>query len=190
MKLSFAITAVAASLLFVSCGEKQEAAMPAPFALTEEAMGRYCGMNVLEHAGPKGQIILQGALEAIWFTSARDTVAFTMLPDEPRDIGAIYVSDMGKAPDWERPGANNWVDAKKAFFVIGSSQRGGMGNEEAVPFAQESAAGTFARQRGGRVVRFDELPRDYILGSGGGAPGPAEAPDAEEPEHKDGHDHG
>lgn len=78
-------------------------------------MGRYCGMNVLEHPRPKGQIILEPANEAVWFSSARDTLAFTMLPEEPKGIAAIYVSDMAKAPSWEEPGAENWVDARKAF---------------------------------------------------------------------------
>ena len=59
--------------------QREAEAPPAPFAMTEEAMGRYCGMNVLEHAGPKGQIILAKYDEPIWFSSARDAVAFTML---------------------------------------------------------------------------------------------------------------
>lgn len=136
---------------------------PAPFAMTEDAMGRYCGMNILEHSGPKGQIILAKYDEPIWFSSARDTIAFTMLPEEPKDIRAIYVSDMAKAPNWDQPGADNWVDARQAFFVIGSNAKGGMGTTEAVPFSSEEAATAFAGQHGGKVVRFDAVPRDYIL---------------------------
>ncbi len=105
---------------------------PAPFAMTDEAMGRYCGMNIIEHSGPKGQIILAKYNEPIWFSSARDAIAFTMLPEEPKDIRAIYVSDMAKAPTWDQPGADNWVDARQAFFVIGSNRKGGMGAAEAV----------------------------------------------------------
>lgn len=191
MKLSITIGALAASLFLSACNGQEEAAMPPPFPLTEEAMGRYCGMNVLEHAGPKGQIILQHIPEAIWFSSARDTLAFTMLPEEPRDIAAIYVSDMGKAPSWDEPGAENWVDAKKAFFVIGSSQRGGMGAEEAVPFSVESDAKVFAEKHGGRLVRFDEMPKDYILGSGSEAPTDGSAFDPKTTsEDAEGHDHG
>lgn len=109
----FALVLVA-SLLLAACENEQQVETPPPFSLTAEAMGRYCGMNVLEHAGPKGQIILRQIPEAIWFSSARDTVAFTMLPDEPKEIAAIYVSDMGKAASWEKPGAENWIDARKA----------------------------------------------------------------------------
>ena len=87
-----------------------------------------------------------------------------MLPEEPKDIRAIYVSDMAKAPNWDKPGANNWVDAKQASFVIGSRMKGGMGGDEAVPFSDRSAAEKFAAENGGRVVAFAEVPKDYVLG--------------------------
>jgi copper chaperone NosL len=152
-----------ASLLALGACQRAPEQPPAPFAMTEEAMGRYCGMNILEHAGPKGQVILARYDEPIWFSSARDTIAFTMLPEEPKDIRAIYVSDMAKAASWEQPGADNWVDARKAFFVVGSDRKGGMGAAEAVPFSSEAAAKAFAGDHGGRVVGFDAVPRDYIL---------------------------
>src|SRR5690606_34003818 len=134
------------AVLFVLTGcSSEEKTLPLePFALNESAIGHYCGMNVLEHPGPKGQIILGQIPEPIWFSSARDAVAFTMLPEEPKNIAAIYVSDMAKAPSWDEPGAGNWVDARQAFYVIGSSLRGGMGAEETVPFSTEAAARQFA----------------------------------------------
>lgn len=152
-------------LTLAGCGGEEPTEMPKPFALTESAIGRYCGMNVLEHPGPKGQIILGQIPEPIWFSSARDAVAFTMLPEEPRDVAAIYVSDMAQAPNWDEPGAENWIDAKQAFFVIGSSVRGGMGAEEAVPFSTDAAASLFAKKNGGSVVRFADIPSDYVLGN-------------------------
>ncbi len=132
--------AMLAGLLMLGACQREAEPTPAPFAMTEDAMGRYCGMNILEHSGPKGQIILAKYDEPIWFSSARDTIAFTMLPEEPKDIRAIYVSDMAKAPNWDQPGADNWVDARQAFFVIGSNAKGGMGTTEAVPFSSEEAA--------------------------------------------------
>ena len=158
------------AFLMTGCEDEQQATPPAPFALTAEAMGRYCGMNVLEHPGPKGQIILQQIPEPIWFSSARDTLAFTMLAEEPKDIAAIYVSDMGSAPSWEDPGAKNWIDARTAFYVIGSTSRGGMGADEAVPFSTRDAAGKFAGKNGGQVVGFADIPRNYILGIGAADP--------------------
>lgn len=162
MRVRSTVTLLASLLLLGACQREAEAP-PAPFAMTEEAMGRYCGMNILEHAGPKGQIILAKYDEPIWFSSARDAIAFTMLPEEPKDIRAIYVSDMAKAPSWDKPGADNWVDARQAFFVVGSDAKGGMGAAEAVPFSTEAAAAAFVKEHGGRTVRFDAVPRDYIL---------------------------
>ena len=162
MRSHLTVTLLAVLAALGACQREAEAP-PAPFAMTEEAMGRYCGMNILEHAGPKGQIILAKYDEPIWFSSARDAIAFTMLPEEPKDIRAIYVSDMARAPTWDKPGADNWVDARQAFFVIGSDARGGMGAAEAVPFSTEAAAAIFIKDHGGRTVRFDAVPRGYIL---------------------------
>ena len=162
MRLRLTIALLAGFLALGAC-QREEEPPPAPFAMTEDAMGRYCGMNILEHSGPKGQIILARFDEPVWFSSARDAIAFTMLPEEPKDYRAIYVSDMAKAPTWEEPGTDNWIDAKQAFFVIGSDRVGGMGAAEAVPFSTEEAAKTFAGEHGGDIVRFDAIPRDYIL---------------------------
>lgn len=164
MRFPLAASLFAAFALLAGCSQQEEVPMPAPFTLDAEAIGRYCGMNVLEHDGPKGQIILTRIPEAIWFSSARDAVAFTMLPDEPKNIAAIYVSDMAVAASWEQPGADNWIDAKTAWFVLGSRQRGGMGTAETVPFSTEEAAAAFATTNGGKVVRFEDIPLDYVLG--------------------------
>ena len=132
--------------------------------MTDAAIGHYCGMNVLEHSGPKGQIILASRKDPVWFSSARDAISFTLLPEEPKDIRAIDVSDMAKAPNWDKPGANNWVDAKQASFVIGSRKQGGMGGDEAVPFSDRSTAEKFVAENGGRVVAFADVPKDDVLG--------------------------
>lgn len=157
-------------IILAGCGQKTSESPPPPFPLTAQATGHYCGMTLLEHNGPKGQIILASQAEPIWFSSARDAFSFTMLPDEPKDIRAVYVSDMAKAASWEDPGTTNWVDAHKAVFVIGSTRQGGMGAPETVPFSDRAAADKFAAEYGGRVVAFDEVPRDYVLGSQPGAP--------------------
>jgi copper chaperone NosL len=154
----------AALLLLAACGEEQQAAAPLPHEVTDDAIGHYCGMALVEHPGPKGQAILKGRDEPVWFSSARDAIAFTRLPDEPKDIAAIYVTDMAKAKNWDHPERGTWVDARRAWYVIGSARKGGMGGDEAVPFGQELAARQFAETNGGQVVAFDAVPEDYILG--------------------------
>jgi copper chaperone NosL len=161
------LTAVLLALLALSgCKEDVAATMPEPAALTESAIGRYCGMNVLEHTGPKGQVLLDAKAEPIWFSAARDVFAFTFLPEESKTYRALYVSDMSRAESWDSPGATNWVEARKAVFVIGSDMKSGMGADETVPFSERADAEAFVREHGGRVVRFEDVPRDYVLGSG------------------------
>lgn len=154
--------ALLATLLLAACDEPAEVAAPAPQELTREAIGHYCNMIVVDHKGPKGQIFLAGQEEPIWFTSVRDTVAFTMLPDEPKNIAAIYVTDVGRA-SWDSPEPESWTDARAAWYVIGSDRRGGMGAPEAVPFSEKGAADDFAKQHGGHVVTFGDIPEAAIL---------------------------
>ena len=165
---------IAALSLLAACDEKKAAAPPEPHQLTADATGHYCGMLLMEHAGPKAQILLASRKQPVWFSSARDAIAFSMLPEEPRDIRAIYVSDMAKAPSWDEPGTANWIEARSAMFVIESRARSGMGADEAVPFSTREAADRFAAENGGRVVAFADVPRDYVLGAG--EAGTAEAP--------------
>ncbi|MBS3651614.1 nitrous oxide reductase accessory protein NosL [Pseudaminobacter sp. 19-2017] len=166
MRTLLAALATAFALAIAGCSDEGPAQPQKPFALTMDAIGRYCGMNVLEHPGPKGQILLGKIPEPIWFSSARDAVAFTMLPEEPKNIAAIYVSDMAKAESWEKPGAENWVEARQAFYVIASAIRGGMGAPETVPFSTQAAAAEFAGKNGGQVVSFADIPPAYVLGPG------------------------
>jgi copper chaperone NosL len=161
------------------CREQQAAELPPPQRMTAEAVGNYCGMNVLEHPGPKGQIVFASVLGAVWFSSVRDTLAFTMLPEEPKNYQAIYVSDMGKAPSWDKPGEDNWVEARQAVYVLDSRLKGGMGAAEAVPFSDRGAAERFAAENGGRVVGFNDIPQDYVLGPDGLPPGATAAGEAE-----------
>lgn len=151
-------------LLASACGEEQKAKAPPPAELTRDAIGHYCNMIVRDHAGPKGQIFLAGRPEPIWFSSVRDTLAFTLLPEEPKDIAAIYVNDMGRAT-WDRPEPDTWIAAEGAWYVIGSGRSGGMGAPEAVPFAEQAAAESFAAEHGGWVAAFSQIPSDAVLGA-------------------------
>ena len=167
MRKSFVTAALIASLLG-ACSEQDPtrvSSTPAPVKLTRDDIGYYCNMIVADHLGPKGQIHIAGRSEPVWFSSARDAIVFTLLPEEPKNITAIYVNDMGRA-SWERPEPGTWIDAREAWYVIGSDKRGGMGAPEAVPFAAKTDAESFVGRHGGTVVAFDRVPRDYVLEDG------------------------
>lgn len=146
------------------CTQEPPAPSPPPAEVNAESTGHYCGMLLVDHDGPKGQIHLASRSGPVWFSSVRDTIAFTRLPEEPRDITAIYVNDMARAVRWEQPEPGAWIDAREAWFVIDSDMRGGMGAPEAVPFSEERAAEAFRAQHRGRVVRLAEIPDRYVLG--------------------------
>ncbi len=152
-------------LLLASCEKPQPVKVPDAQTLTRDANGYYCLMTVVNHKGPKGQIILTDN-KVLWFTSVRDTIYFTMSPEEPKNIAAIYVNDMSGA-QWDNPGEDNWIDARKAWYVLGSKKTGGMGSAEAVPFSDKQKAQDFARENGGKVYGFKDIPRDYIMKSAG-----------------------
>ena len=149
------------ALLLSACDKSPVAEIPPAQTLTRDASGYYCLMTVVNHSGPKGQIILTDQSQALWFTSVRDTIAFTLSPEEPKNISAVYVNDMTDA-DWNNPGVDNWIEASKAWYVTGSKQTGGMGSPEAIPFATKEKAELFAQQQGGAVYAFSDIPHDYI----------------------------
>jgi len=145
-----------------ACGDRQPATVMGPQELTRDAVGYFCGMTVLDHNGPKGQVFLTDRQQPLWFTSVRDTIAFTRLPGEPKNIAAIYVTDIGRA-SWDQPEPGTWTDARKAFYVLGSDQIGGMQAPEVVPFATRKDAELFTEQHGGGVYVFDAIPHENIL---------------------------
>lgn len=160
------VAALAALLLLAGCGDGQKtAAKPQPVVPDREAVTYFGHMILVDHKGPKAQIILESAVKdgtgPLWFPSVRDAVAFTRLPGEAKDIAAIYVTDMAKAKGWDHPKV--WMAPEKAFFVIGSDMRGGMGAPEAVPFSDRAAAETFVHRQGGKIVAWADIPEDYVL---------------------------
>ena len=166
MRSLISLLAVGSLALFglASCGEDEVVAQPTAAELTREEVGHYCGMIVVDHKGPKAQIHLTGDDGVVWFSSVRDAIAFMLLPEEPKNIAAAFVNDMGRA-QWDAPEPGTWIDADDAWYVIESSKVGGMGAAEAIPFAERDAAERFAAEHGGRVVALADIPDTYILAS-------------------------
>ncbi len=166
MTRAFLLFALALANLIPGCDDKSAAAPPPPREVSGDSIAEFCNMNLDEHPGPKGQIFVKSSTKPFWFASVHDVFAFLMLKDTPKDVIAIYVNDMATATNWDKPEPGSWVDAHRAVYVIGSRKKGGMGEDEAVPFSDRARAESFAHDNGGRVVGFDEVPRDYILANG------------------------
>lgn len=160
MRIPAAPWAALVLALLAGCGEA-DSPPPPPVEPDREAITHFGRMILVDHVGPKAQIHLGDRPQPLWFSQVRDAVAYTLLPEESKDIAAIYVTDMAGLEDWQQDGP--WIPAEKAFYVLGSERRGGMGAPEAVPFGEREAAEAFARRHGGRVVGWEQIPRDYIL---------------------------
>jgi copper chaperone NosL len=154
-------------IMLAGCDETPVAgagAVPVAVEPGADAIGYYCNMTVADHPGPKGQAFVAGKGAPLWFSSVRDTLAFTRLPGEPKNIAALYVNDMGRA-SWDRPEPGTWIDARSAWYVAGSVLRGGMGAPEVVPFAERAAPDAFAVRHGGTVSDFSSVPADAVVGA-------------------------
>lgn len=152
-------------LALAACKDDVQQQIVDPVALTPEATGHFCQMNLLEHEGPKAQIHLEGLPGApLFFSQVRDAVAYMRLPEQTHRILAVWVNDMG-APgaDWADPGAENWIALDSAQFVIGSRRDGGMGAPEIVPFADTAAAQAFMAANGGTLVALDDIPDSALI---------------------------
>ncbi len=141
----------------VSGCEKEPLPIPDAKNIAGEEIGYFCRMLVINHRGPKGQVHLRNTEKPLWFTSVRDTIAFTLMPGEPKSISAIYVNDMEQMSLDSLEPSSHWLNAKNAWFVIDSDAIGGMGMPELVPFASETAANHFRAQHGGQLIRLADI---------------------------------
>ena len=147
----------------VACREDDTAARPDPVSMSEEAVGHFCQMALLEHPGPKAQVHLSGLIDPLFFSQVRDAIAYQRMPEQSHLITAIYVSDMGAAASWEDPGADNWIAADDAHYVVGADVTGGMGAPELVPFSDRAAAETFTGENGGTILALAEISDTEVL---------------------------
>ena len=153
-----------------ACGGESNAPAadkPQPQVISDAAKGYYCTMNLPEHSGPKAQIFLESKpSEPLWFSTVTQIFNFVRHPGEPKDIAAIYVTDMSDATaeDWEKPITTNakWIDARTANYVIESRYIGGMGTQDAIPFSNMEKAQEFVAKNGGRIVKFDDVPDSFV----------------------------
>ena len=163
-------------LLALPACKEERAALPQPIEMTAEAVGHYCQMNLLDHAGPKAQVHLEGLSAPLFFSQVRDAVAYLHMPEQSHAVRVVYAQDMSGAA-WDAPG--QWVELSQLVFVIDSDAAGGMDAPEFVPFADRSAAEAFARDRGGVVLALSEITAKQALGANAQASEASGAPQSD-----------
>lgn len=138
--------------LLTACGQAEQAGT-GPLEVTQGTACALDGMLLLDFPGPKAQIhYAQGPVD--FFCDTVEMFSIYLHPEQQKRVRALFVQDMGKA-DWDAP-RDHWIDARNAFYVVGSSRRGSMG-ATFVPFADEAAAKAFVEEYGGQLHRFDEI---------------------------------
>ncbi|SDA95459.1 nitrous oxide reductase accessory protein NosL [Sinorhizobium sp. NFACC03] len=164
MRNRFRVVLLAAALALLSACKEDVPQSIVPQDMTPETLGHYCQMNLLEHPGPKAQVFLEGSPAPLFFSQVRDAIAYARGPEQIAPILVIYVNDMGAAgATWDQPGDGNWIAADKAFYVVGSARRGGMGAPEAVPFSSRDGAAAFVLAEGGQVLALADITDAMVL---------------------------
>lgn len=122
------------------------------------------GMLLAEYPGPKGQILVVGRAEPMFFCDTTEIFNTVLAGEQVLRIEGIYVQDMGQAK-WEEP-RGHWFDARQGWYVIGSKRHGSMGPTIA-SFAQEAGARRHAADYGGKVLKYEQITLEMVDLSGG-----------------------
>lgn len=154
----------ACSLLLLALAACQPAeVVVTPQDITANTVCALDGMTLADYPGPKAQIhYAQGDTE--FYCDTVEMFSISLRPEQQKRITGIFVQDMGKA-EWRSP-QGAWIDARSAFYVVGSRKLGSMGPTLA-SFAQEADAQHFAAQEGGKVLPFAAITPDMVVLDGG-----------------------
>ena len=149
-------------LSLTSCEGMDEAAIqhqPVIFESGEEC--HLCGMLILKFEGPKGQAFVGGNSKVKKFCSTLDMFAWYFQPENKPNTQALFVHDMAQN-EWQLPDDTKLIDAKAAFYVVGSSKKGSMGKTFA-SFKHQEDAEAFIRDYSGEVKTFDQLSLELTM---------------------------
>jgi len=121
-----------------------------------------CGMVITDFPGPKGAAV--GADGVKKFCSPAEMLGWWLQPENHRADVKLYVHDMGHS-HWDAPDDAHLIDARTAYFVIGSRLKGAMGVVLA-SFSDLEAAQKLAHEAGGKVLRLEDIDQK-LLGQAG-----------------------
>lgn len=130
------------------------AARPVP----KEARCPICGMYPARYPRWAAQLVFEDGA-AHFFDSPADLLHFMRDPgryDPERAsdaVAAAYLTDFA---------SGDWIEARNALLVIDSTIRGPMRGADLPAFASAAAAAAFIAERGGKLLRFEEVGEDTI----------------------------
>lgn len=116
-----------------------------------------CGMFVAKYQQWLTQVVMASD-KSESFDGVKDMMAYYFSPGQfggPADLSGskIFVKDYY---------SQNWIDGRKAFYVIGSDVYGPMGHE-LIPFENRDGAENFLKDHHGRqLITFTEIRAELI----------------------------
>lgn len=153
---------ILAAILVTACGsnEEQVDAKPEPVHIESGDECHVCGMVIEGFPGPKGEVITEKDQHVRKFCSTRDMFAWMLQPENVNRDHTVYVHDMAQT-EWVSPDDTALIDARMAFYVVGSKRDGAMGPTLA-SFANESGAVAFKKEYGGQVLKYGDITMEHI----------------------------
>ena len=150
---------LAITALLASCDSGEQTPLVInPVDLTRHDVCFVDGMLLMEHPGPKGQIITKTG-EVINFCDTREFFASLFEPESKSRNRFSYVQDFAGI-EWGSYN-NRWLDAASAWYVLGSRQHGAMG-PTIIPFGNPDSAHAFVDKNGGTVFAFSEITQEVL----------------------------
>lgn len=148
------IVLLAALFIYPACAKEDTREAKPAIELSGEDECALDGMIVANYPGPKAQILYKGDRKPDFFCETKEMFQIYLEPGRKAEISAVYVQDTSEI-DWKKP-EDSWIDARSAYYVVGSRRMGSMGPTYA-PFADRNAALVFVEKYGGKVMNFDDL---------------------------------
>ena len=162
MALNKLLTIVLLSLMMIGCNSseaQQQVVDPQTFETGEEC--HVCGMLIKGFPGPKGQAFETRSDQMRKFCSTMEMMIWYLQPENQANVASIYVHDMAFSP-WDKPDDGFLIDAKSAFYVLGSDMSASMGKSLAT-FSSADAAKSFVEQHGGEIITFAALSLNRLI---------------------------
>jgi len=153
-----------ASIWLTACSDDNtstdEVKVLGPVAFESGDECHVCGMIITELPGAKAQALESRSTQVHKFCSTQDMLSWWLQPENQHLKAELYVHDVAKTP-WEDPLDEHLIDARSAWYVIGSSLAGAMG-PSLVSYSDRQAAQDLVDAKGGRVLSWEQLDMDVL----------------------------
>ena len=139
--------------ILTACSPKKTK-LPPPRKVTSTTTSKLCGMFLKQYPGPESQIIYRNG-KTYFFCDTVELFEYIHLKSVAVRVPlAMYVQNMAHN-SWKHPD-DNFINAKNAYYVIGSKRMGCMG-PTFVSFSNENTAAKYIKKYGGKIYKFNEI---------------------------------